>query len=113
MRRVLAIALVVAACSPVSEPSNPTVLSSAVTTLPPSSTTSIGAVGPALAETNPAAVDVPRIDWYLVSVTAALPPGFSVALDTIEGVNAVSTVRVGILHLVESRGAGETPIHRR
>ncbi|MEN8114371.1 MAG: M15 family metallopeptidase [Actinomycetota bacterium] len=58
-----------------------------------------------VAPTTSTTTTLPDPEWYLVSVTAALPEGFSDGLFEIEGVDAVSTVSVGTINLVESRTA--------
>ena len=48
--------------------------------------------------------------WFVVSITAELPEDFSAGLAALDGVDAVSVVRVENLELVQSREAGGTVV---
>ncbi len=103
MRTLVLIPLFLAACSPVT---NATTTSTAATepTSPIATTVTTEPTVPesiAPESTSSTTLPDPR-NWYLVSVTASLPDGLSDRLETIEGVDAVSTASVGTLNLVKA-----------
>ncbi len=109
MVRVLAaMVLVATACSSTPDRAEDSIPTTTATPPPATSTTSTST----LASTAPSTM-VPGSEgpnprpsgWYLVSATAAVPEGLAEGLETISGVEVVSTVRVGLVHLVESRTA--------
>ena len=107
VRVLVAMVLVAAACSSTpdrAEVSVPTL----ATRAPATSTTSTSTLASTASSTMLPGSEGPNPSlshWYLVSATAAVPDGLAEGLETISGVEAVSTVRVGLVHLVESRTA--------
>ncbi|MEN8234383.1 MAG: M15 family metallopeptidase [Actinomycetota bacterium] len=97
-RAVVLLGVVLAAGCSVSTDASSTTPETTTTVVSVTSTT---AVAPVTTTTT-----LPDPEWYLVSVTAVLPEGFSDGLSEIAGVDAVSTVSVGTVNLVESRDAG-------
>ncbi len=100
MRTLILISLLLAACSPVTDA---TTTSTAVTETT-SSTATTTATQPTAEPTAPQSIPSTTLpdprSWYLVSVTASLPDGLSDRLETIDGVDAVSTASVGTLNLL-------------
>jgi hypothetical protein len=108
MRTLISVSLLLAACSPATGVS--TSSSSTAEATPTTTTTVVAGPGTSAAtSTTTTTLPDPRI-WYLVSVTAALPEGLPDGLETIDGVDAVSTARVGTLNLVTTTDAEGVPV---
>ncbi len=103
MRILIVVAVALAACSPaadgpVTSTSVAVVTATVPTTLSMATTTTASTATASNTRTGERA-------WYLVSVTASLPEGFSADIETITGVSAVTTASVGTLDLVMSSDA--------
>ena len=92
--------LVLAGCSAVSGPTT--------TPAPGESTTTTAA--PIAAETT--TTTVAEEGWHVVSVRAELPDGLSELLANLDGVDAISVVRVQNMRLVQTVDADETVVDR-
>jgi len=104
LRLLVAVALLLGACASPAATTTTGARSMAETT--------ITAVAPTAttAPTSTTTTGPREPGWYVVSVTAALPEGFAAGLADIPGVDAVSTVRVGIVNVVATRDAGGPPV---
>jgi hypothetical protein len=91
MRTLLLISLFLAACTPVTDATTTSTAVTETTSTTSTTVTTEPTAEPASPESTPSTTLPDPRSWYLVSVTASLPDGLSDRLETIDGVDAVST----------------------